>query len=79
MKRELERFVQLRLVSPCKDYLLIFTLITQNDFIEHNNKINPISPNYQRHQIISHNKPVNLEFNHNFIKYETDDGYIFFK
>ena len=77
MKRELERFVQLRLVSPCKDYLLIFTLITQNDFIEHNNKINPISPNYQRHQIISHNKPVNLEFNYNYIKYETDDGYIF--
>ena len=77
MDRRLERNLEIKLESFCKNYILVFSLITQNDLIEHNNRTNPLVPYYQKHRIISSNKPVNLIFDYNYIKYETDDGFIF--
>ena len=57
--------------------ILAFNLITQNDFIEHNNKNNPIVPYYQKHRIRANSCPRNLLFYYNYIKYESDDGIIF--
>ena len=73
---ELERHLQFELYSSCESYILFFDLITQNDFIEHRNRMNPLVPYYQR-QILTLHRPSNLVINYNYIKYETDDGYIF--
>ena len=77
MDRRLERILEIKLESFCKNYILVFSLITQNDLIEHNNRTNPLVPYYQKHRIMSSDKPVNLIFDYNYIKYETDDGFIF--
>ena len=77
MDRRLERNLEIKLESFCKDYILVFNLITQNDLIEHNNRTNPLVPYYQKHRIMSSDKPVNLIFDYNYIKYETDDGFIY--
>ena len=34
---------------------------------------------YQKNSIRSQDNPINLVFYYNYIKYETDDGYIFLK
>ena len=52
-------------------------MITQNDFIEHKNKKNPIVPYYQKHRITSQNQATHLIYYYNYIKYESDDGFIF--
>ena len=72
-----ERFLELRLESTCEDYLLVFRLVTQNDFLEHNNRDNPIVPFYQKHIITSMNAQTNLQYYYNYIKYESDEGFIF--
>ena len=77
MNSELERHLQFELGSSCEKYILLFDLITQNDFIEHRNRINPLAPYYQKHRILTFSRPANLVINYNYIKYETDDGYIF--
>ena len=77
MKSELERHLQFELESSCENYILLFDLITQNDVIEHRNRINPLVPHYQKHRILIASRPANLVINYNYIKYETDDGFIF--
>ena len=72
-----ERYLELRLESTCEDYILVFWLVTQNDFLEHNNRDNPILPSYQKHIITSINNPTNLQYYYNYIKYESDEGFIF--
>ena len=72
-----ERFLELRLESTCEDYILVFQLVTQNDFLEHNNRDNPIVPFYQKHLIVSMNTKTNLQYYYNYIKYESDEGFIF--
>ena len=72
-----ERFLELTLESTCEDYILIFRLVTQNDFLEHNNRDNPIVPFYQKHLIVSMNTKTNLQYYYNYIKYESDEGFIF--
>ena len=57
--------------------LLLFDFITQNDFIENRNRKNPLVPYYQKHRILTLSRPANLVINYNYIKYETDDGFIF--
>ena len=74
---EFEKYLEFRIESDCENYVLAFNLITQNDFIEHNNKNNPIVPYYQKHRIRSNSNPTNLLFYYNYIKYESDDGIIF--
>ena len=46
-------------------------------FLEHNNRDNPILPSYQKHIITSINNPTNLQYYYNYIKYESDEGFIF--
>ena len=72
-----ERFLELTLESTCEDYILAFQLVTQNDFLEHNNRDNPIVPFYQKHIITSMNTKTNLQYYYNYIKYESDEGFIF--
>ena len=75
-----EQLLELKLESKCEDFLLVFTIVTQNDLLEHNNKYNPISPFYQKQIITSYkNLKTKLLFNYNYIKYETDNGFIFSK
>ena len=73
---DFENYLQFKIESKCEDYFLIFHLVTENDFIEHTNKDNPIVPYYQHHKINSY-KQENLELYYNYIKYESDDGFIF--
>ena len=77
MNSELERHLQFELYSSCENYILLFDFITQNDFIENRNRKNPLVPYYQKHRILTLSRPANLVINYNYIKYETDDGYIF--
>ena len=77
MNSELERHLQFELYSSCENYILLFDFITQNDFIENRNRKNPLVPYYQKHRILTFSRPANLVINYNYIKYETDDGYIF--
>ena len=77
MKKDLERILKIKLESSCEKYIIEFKLITQNDLIEHKNRKNPIIPYYQKNSIRSQDNPINLVFYYNYIKYETDDGYIF--
>ena len=77
MNTELERRLNFELHSSCETYILLFDLITQNDVIEHRNRINPLVPYYQKHRILTFSEPANLVINYNYIKYETDDGFIF--
>ena len=72
-----ERYLELSLESTCQNYFLIFYLVTQNDFLEHNNRDNPISPFYQKHIITSMNTKTILQYYYNYIKYESDEGFIF--
>ena len=72
-----ESSLEINLYSTCEDYLLLFYFVTQNDFIEHKNKKNPIVPYYQKHSISTKNNIINLIFDYNYIKYESDDGFIF--
>ena len=54
-----------KLSAECQNYILTFTLITENDFIDHNNKDNPIVPYYQKNNYIAaKNQEKNLEFNY---------------
>ena len=77
MNSELERHLQFELYSSCENYILLFDFITQNDFIENRNRKNPLVPYYQKHRILTLSRPANLVINYNYIKYETDDGFIF--
>ena len=53
LPEQYQNSLEIRLKTTCENYLLGFNLITQNDFIEHKNKKNPIVPYYQKHSISS--------------------------
>ena len=72
-----ERHLQLRLTSECKDYYILFYLITENDFIDHTKKDNPIVPDYKVSGFVLENEKIDLVYNYQYIKYESDNGYIF--
>ena len=48
IKSGYERFLYFNLDSTCVDYYLWIDLITENDFIDHNKKGNPIVPQYKK-------------------------------
>ena len=72
-------------ISLAEDYncsvdMFSLHIVTENDIINHNNKNNPIIPTY-RYDIIYYSdekKLLMLDYNFQYIKYESDDG-IFFK
>ena len=74
---QFEKYLELRLESTCEDYVLVFKLVTQNDFLEHTNRDNPIVPFYQKHMISSINTQTKLQYYYNYIKYESDEGFFF--
>ena len=65
-----------KISSECKKYSVYFELVTENDFIDHNNKDNPIVPYYQINDF-EFNEPVDIVYNYQYIKYESDNGIIF--
>ena len=68
----------IRMTAICSYNLLKFILITENDFIDHTNKDNPIVPYYQKNEYTEYdNSETYLEYNYQYIKYETDNGFIF--
>ena len=73
-----EHYLNFDLFAECEKFTLTFQLVTQNDLIEHSNKNNPIVPHYQFNQIYVENiDKLYLVYNFQFIKYETDNGFIF--
>ena len=74
-----ENKLELMVNAHCEDYILNFELITQNDIIDHN-KDNPFIPYYKRSEyVLKKGKQKLLVYNYQYIKYESDDGFIFSK
>ena len=72
-----ENLLQIRILSKCKDYTLFFKLLTENDFIDHNQKENPIVPFYEKNELTLRNDKKYLVYNYQYIRYETDNGFLF--
>ena len=66
-----------KLAAECENYFLIFSLITENDIIDHNKKDNPIVPYYQKNDIALKNEEKFAVYNYQYIKYESDNGIFF--
>ena len=73
-----ENYLQIMVNSECEDFLLMFELITQNDFINHTRRDNPIIPYYKRRRYLldEYDRKI-LTYHYQYIKYEYDDGFIF--
>ena len=56
-------------------------IVSQNSLIDHNNKSNPLSNSYEYHstQSFSSSQFTSTNYMFQFIKYESDDGYVFKK
>ena len=74
---EKENYLVIQIESDCKDFLLDFKIITENDFIDHNKKDNPIIPYYQINKYHLDEERKFITYNYQYIKYESDDGFIF--
>ena len=75
---EYERYFSLQVDTDCENYYIIFNLITENDFIDHNKKDNPFIPHYKKNEfVLMDEKKINLIYNYQYIKYESDNGFIF--
>ena len=78
LPHENENYLNLEIQSNCENYGLTFSLVTQNDFIDHVNKDNPIVPYYQVNNILLENtKNLYLIYDYQYIKYESDNGIFF--
>ena len=73
-----ETYFVLKISSECKSFLLGLQLVTENDFIDHTKKDNPIVPHYQKNNyFIFGGQEIKIEYNYQYIKYESDNGMIF--
>ena len=54
-------------------------IVSENNLIDHNNKSNPLSNSYEYHPTpsFSSSQFTTVNYNFQFIKYETDDGFYF--
>ena len=78
LPHENENYLNLEIQSNCENYGLTFSLVTQNDFIDHVNKDNPIVLYYQVNNILLENtKNLYLIYDYQYIKYESDNGIFF--
>ena len=73
---EFEKYLRLRLESECKKYNLILYLIAENDYLDHSQKDNPFVPHFKFSSFILANEKINLVYNYQYIKYESDNGII---
>ena len=75
---EEENSLDIYIKTDCEDYSLNLKLVTENDFIDHNNKDNPIVPYYKRNEYhINNGNKKNLNYYYQYIKHELNDGFIF--
>ena len=73
-----ENYLKFKLSSECKNFILNLKLVTENDFIDHSKKNNPIVPYYQKDEyIVVLNDETSIDYYYQYIKYESDDGIIF--
>ena len=73
-----ENYLIFKLSSECQNFFLNLILVTENDFIDHTNTDNPIVPYYQKNQyMVLHNDETDIEYNYQYIKYESDNGIFF--
>ena len=77
LPHEAENILNIRVNSDCEDYMLYFKLVTENDFIDHNKKDNPIVPSYKNTDIFLYNEYKYLYYYFHYIKFESDEGFIF--
>ena len=77
LPRENENYLNIEIYSECEDKILYFKLVTENDFIDHNKKDNPIVPSYQNKDIFIYNDNKYMLYYYHYIKFESDDGFIF--
>ena len=77
LANDYENSLIFKVTADCEDYLVNFKLVTENDFIDHTKKDNPIVPYYQKNDFSFKNEEKNIVFNYQYIKYESDDGFIF--
>ena len=77
LDNEHETSLIFRMTADCEDYMVNFKLVTENDFIDHNKKDNPIVPYYQKNDFSFENERKNLVYNYQYIKYESDNGIFF--
>ena len=56
-------------------------IVSQNSLIDHNNKSNPLSNSYEYHntQSFSSSQYTSVNYNFQFIKYESDEGFLYKK
>ena len=75
---EEENSLTIYIKTDCDDYSLNLKLITENDFIDHNNKDNPFVPYYKRNEfLINTGNKKSFNYYFQYIKLELDDGFIF--
>ena len=67
---EEENYLQIMVNSECEDFLLMFELITQNDFINHTRRDNPIIPYYKRSRYLldEYDRKI-LTYHYQYIKF----------
>jgi hypothetical protein len=76
LKTDNENLLGFKIKTECNDYFLQTTIVTENDFIDHNQKENPIVPYYQKNELKFSNEKINVVYNFQYIKYESDNGFI---
>ena len=75
---ENETYLGFMISAECNCNFLNFRLITENDFIDHTKKDNPIVPYYQKNEyLLFRDSETNVEYNYQYIKYESDNGIVF--
>ena len=72
-----EKHLQISLSSQCEDFFLVFALVTENDLLEHTKRDDPVVPYYKKDYFLLTSDREYLTYNYQYIKYETDDGFIF--
>jgi hypothetical protein len=65
--------------TNCPFERYIIDIITENDLINHENKVNPFIPYYRRDTFRNYeiNKLLSLNYDYQYVKYESDNGLFF--
>ena len=63
--------------AQCENYNIYMNLVNENDFIDHTKKDNPIVPYYKQNEFSVNNEHLNLIYEYQYIKYESDNGFFF--
>ena len=71
--------IELKNLTNCPFERYLIEIITENDLINHENKINPFVPYYRRDTFRNYetNKILSLNYDYQYIKYESDNGLFF--